>query len=187
MLACCAITVWLVTAGMPRTRILLFAAMLLAVLVPLPRFTAFDIVIATFGTLSISTVLHCILVAMSRSGFVMPKASDQEFVSGMSLMILAASALYVSSFGFSTFDLYRLGFDERAFALIAAPIWLWAVWKRWMWFVVTIAVLAVAIRLQVLPSANWWDYVVDPVYWVVAMGKLLIHAWQQRSTAGELS
>lgn len=177
LLFCGILVAWLTTVGLPRTRAALFAVILFGLIVPLPRFTIFDIVIAAFGTLSVTTLAHTVMAALSRYGIVMPDASRAEYATGMALLAGSASALYAASFGFNGIDLYSLGYDQRIFVLLAAPLWLFAIWQRWLWFVVTIPLLAVAIRLQALPSVNWWDYVVDPVYWAVAIGKLVLLPW----------
>lgn len=183
LLFCGIVVAWLTTVGMPKTRAIVFAAILFAVIVPLPRFTAFDIIVASFGTLSVTTVVNTVMVTLSRNGIIMPEASRAEFMTGMALLALSGFALYASSFGFSLFDLYSYGFDERIFTLLATPLWLFSIWKRWMWFAITIPLVAIAIRLQLLPSANWWDYAIDPVYWAVALGKLVVFARPERQAA----
>ena len=183
LLGCGVIVTWLTTVGMPKTRLVAFALIAFALLVPLPRFTVFDIIVATLGTLSVTTIANTVMVAMSRNHFVMPEASRAEFVSGMALLTVVGGALYASTFGFTLLDLYSFGFDERNFTLLAAPRWLFAIFKRWMWFVITIPLVAIAVRLQLLQSANWWDYVIDPVYWAVAMGKLVQQLWLGRRVA----
>jgi hypothetical protein len=82
---------------------------------------------------------------------------------------VAGTVLYFHSVLFGGLDLYFLGWDRRVFvtAILIATIVL--IGRGHRTGVVLLLVL-VAMAAGVLESTNGWDYLVDPVFWLIGVG-----------------
>ena len=95
---------------------------------------------------------------------------------------VAGSALGLQTLSPVALDLYRWGWDGMVAvgAVSALAVFLFARGNR---FGILLLAAFLAWELGVLESTNLWDYVVDPVYWLVSLGACL-NAWrEQRGTA----
>ena len=87
----------------------------------------------------------------------------------------ASLLLYPAALGLGSFDPYALGWSEPGVAAAAAMMGaaLMLVQNR---FGIVLFFAGMAWRLGLLESDNAWDYLVDPVYGVMAIGNLLVTA-----------
>ena len=86
-----------------------------------------------------------------------------------------ALLLYPAALGLGRFDPYALGWSEPGVAAAAAVAGA-ALILAGNRFGITLLAAGVACRLGLLESDNAWDYLVDPVYGVTALGNLLVTA-----------
>ena len=172
-----------VTIALLRQRPILLAVvamlLLLALTVRWPRFSLFEIVVGATGALSISSIFAS--GALLAASFGVQPPSPQQLTGIARGLFLLGSLLYISAFGFTSFSLYRYGFDPLNLLLIAAPALAWSAWRGWLWMPAWLSVVFVAYWLRVLPSANWWDYLIDPLLWAVASLFLLFTALVRRN------
>jgi hypothetical protein len=87
---------------------------------------------------------------------------------------LAGIALYPLALGVSSFDPYEWGWSFSALFVISAVLTTFLIWNQNR-FGVLLLLAVVAYQLRGLESANYWDYLVDPVYCLVSVGAL---GWQ---------
>lgn len=95
---------------------------------------------------------------------------------------VAGCGLYLQPFGFEAADLYFWGWHHRlAVWVIAGLAVLFLCWGNRLG--VLFAAALVAYELQALDSHNSWDYVIDPIYWLISSGVVITRAagsWLER-------
>lgn len=148
----------------PAALAVALALWLAALTVHWPRFTLFEIVVGSTGAMSIMSMAAA-LTALA-AAFGAPAPGTREINSVARALALTGTVLYVSAFGFTMFDPYRFGFTPSNLLFIALPALAVSVWKGWLWLPAVLALVFTGYRLGVLPSANWWDYLVDPLVWI---------------------
>jgi len=91
------------------------------------------------------------------------------------------TALYPLALGLGSFDPYSWGWSFSPLFLITALITILLIVRRnpFGWLLL-LAVLAYDLR--VLESPNFWDYLVDPVYWLLSLGMLTLAGVKQIRT-----
>jgi hypothetical protein len=81
---------------------------------------------------------------------------------------LAGTPLYLLALGIGPFDLYSWGWGIGVLFPLTALGALMLIWKRnrlgWL-----LLVSMLAYDARCLESINFWDYLVDPVYWLVSV------------------
>jgi len=89
------------------------------------------------------------------------------------LVVLAAAVLYPMALGIGLFDPYRLGYGSSWFLgfllLLALAAWFW----RLYWVALSLALAVLAWGIGWYESANLWDYLLDPLLAVYALGALV--------------
>jgi hypothetical protein len=84
---------------------------------------------------------------------------------------LAGTVLYPLALGLGNFDPYAWGWTLSALFPIVAVVTMYLIWTRNRFGVLLLlAILACDARL--LDSPNFWDYLVDPVYWLLSLALL---------------
>lgn len=87
----------------------------------------------------------------------------------------ASVLLYPAALGLGRFDPYALGWSEPGVAAAVAVTGAALIFMRNRFGLVLVAA-GVAWQLGLLESDNAWDYLIDPVYGVTALGNLLVAA-----------
>jgi hypothetical protein len=96
--------------------------------------------------------------------------TSAEFRFGTLVIALAGLALYPASVGFLDYDTYALGYSGYLLPIALALILAYTIYRG---FLLTALALNVAIGLFLASaglSFNLWDYVMDPVAWIIATG-----------------
>jgi len=96
---------------------------------------------------------------------------------------LAGLTLYPSALGLGRFDAYSLGWGFTALGVVVAALAVWLIWRGCRFGIVLMLATA-AWQGGLLESANYWDYLVDPVYCataVIALAGTLVRG--RRATA----
>lgn len=88
-------------------------------------------------------------------------------------LIGLGGALYLSTFGFIRFDLYHLGYlDSTILFIFSSLIFLLIICHRPLGYIWLLALISFYFRLQ--SSNNLWDYLFDPLLWLVLIISMLI-------------
>ncbi|MFP5213619.1 MAG: hypothetical protein ACLGPL_09590 [Acidobacteriota bacterium] len=97
----------------------------------------------------------------------------------------AGLILYPSALGLGRFDLYAPGFRPVALMALsgAGTIGLILAQNR---FGLALMACMLAYELQLLESTNFWDYHLDPVYFIVSLAALLRETWRKWRTRGKI-
>lgn len=85
--------------------------------------------------------------------------------------LLAGLALYPSAMGWGHFDAYTLGWSFSPLTVAVGALTLWLIWRGNQFSLVLIAAL-LAWQLGLLESRNLWDYLVDPILFLLSVAAL---------------
>ncbi|MFN7094980.1 MAG: hypothetical protein ACK4M7_06420 [Burkholderiales bacterium] len=92
------------------------------------------------------------------------------------LLGIAGLLLYLSTLGIIPVDLYSWGYFPRLllglFILAELVLWWSSKLNAWFWL---IALIAFLLKLQ--SSSNLWDYIFDPILWLISVGTILKYFW----------
>ena len=156
---------------------------LIVVFVPLYRsLTLTELLRATWGDLSITTLL--ILLLVLRSNLFNHQISVGEFEplemrynkvpnrAFAFIIVVLGCLLYSSYLGFIRFDIYDMGYFPTPLfmlGLVVIELFLWFCARRYA-FLWLIALLCFYFKLE--SSHNLWDYLFDPVLWLICIIRL---------------
>jgi hypothetical protein len=102
--------------------------------------------------------------------------SAGDWTAGWAFGAVAGLALYPLALGWGRFDPYEWGWSFSPLFVVSAALSVILLWKQNRFgLLLLLAILAYSLRL--LESANYWDYLLDPVYCVVSMVAIL---WRLR-------
>lgn len=155
---------WPVLAALTSVRrTVLGAAVLALLLLPFGGLSIAELMRGMTGDLSITSLL---LLAMAMRKPSMPIKSEI-----LLLIVLSGGALYVLSLGFGEYDLYRPGFGNlfllAGLLIVAIVAW----WRNELMLSLPLAVLAWSVGYY--ESTNLWDYLLDPVLLMYALGAMI--------------
>jgi hypothetical protein len=134
---------------------------------------------AVIGDLSITTlVLLGWVILRKMSDGRLP--ADRQTLPLYTLIALAALGLYPLALGMGLVDPYRLGYGNPWLLGILLAIALLACWLRWTLLALCIALAVLAWVMGWYESNNIWDYFLDPLLAVCAIGALIRRGWGMR-------
>ena len=144
-------------------RLLLPAAFLALLFVPIEGIPLAGYVRGIAGDLSITTLLLLASSAVALAGG--PKLHDRRELQALAAFVLASAAfLYPMALGLTSFDPYALGYPDRmrGFLLGLAPVALFAWFRGRLLLLLAVVLALAAFRFELLESRNLWDYLLDP-------------------------
>lgn len=105
-------------------------------------------------------------------------AASAEFRFGTLMLALAGFALYPAAVGFLNYDTYVLGYSGYLLPIAIAIVLGYAIFRSYFITALTLNAAIVAFLIGAGHSRNLWDYVVDPVAWIIATGMWIALAVQ---------
>ena len=81
---------------------------------------------------------------------------------------IAGLLLYPFALGVSSIDPYEWGWYRSPLFVIVGLLTAWLIWTRNRFGVLLLAAI-VAYHLRLGESSNYWDYLIDPVYWFASL------------------
>lgn len=146
------------------------AAMLLVLVDgPLARWLAMIIGVPSIASLALLSDVACARLFDRPLFYAIERRTLLVAMAALSLV------LYPSALGYLNIDIYRLGFTFTAPLVLAAAGIVLAARRQFRLAGFVIAVL-IALDVPLLPSANVFDYVVDPVGGLFAIGFVALNA-----------
>ena len=149
---------------------MLAAAVLIVLLIPFNGLPLAAYVRGIVGDLSITTIV------LLWTALLQPCCAATELEHRDRLLILVAAAalfLYPMTLGMSLYDPYRMGYSDTVFVavvlVIASAAWL----LRHSLIATSLALATLAWSLGWYESTNLWDYLLDPLDAIYALGTLL--------------
>ena len=96
--------------------------------------------------------------------------SVPEFRFGTATLMLAGLGLYPGATGILNYDTYVLGYSGYLLPLLLAATLSYAIYRRHVFIAMALNVAILGFLLSAGRSLNLWDYVIDPVAWLLAIG-----------------
>jgi hypothetical protein len=161
-------------------QISLFGVLLfIAALVPIDGLSVAEFVRGMLGDLSFSTLLLLaaaygrILSARLHCNEIRQNTDDSTRIAVLSVISLAALALYPFALGIGMYDPYRLGYGDTGFlgGLLLAALLAWVLRCPLITLIISLAVLGWSAGWY--ESNNLWDYLLDPWVALYALGALI--------------
>ncbi len=115
----------------------------------------------------------------------LPLSRSEQLASTL-LIVAIGAVLYASAarsaLGGSMF--YALGFGSGPLVVLTTGLLAASTVLLWRYVRIIIVAELLAYTAQILPSANWFDYVIDPVLWIIAFVALPMQRSGRRARAG---
>ena len=169
------------TAATPARRATFFAAIWLALLIPVGGLPLAAYVRGMVGDPSISSLLVFAAVLLRREKAASPPAKR---LASLLLVLFAAATLYPLALGAGPLDPYRWGFGDGRFLAAVLALALLAHLRRWPLATTAIALAVLAWSFGLYESRNLWDYLIDPLLVLYALGASARLLW--RAIAGRM-
>ncbi len=121
-------------------------------------------------------LLALIADAISRKAFNLELLGKNGMRTALGFGALIGSVLFPMALGLGTFDPYSLGWNFSALFIITGALTSLLLWLGNRFGLVLLCAV-VAYHLGLLESDNYWDYLVDPVFFIislVAIGRRLL-------------
>lgn len=164
-------------------RILLVGGVAIAALIPFGGLPLAAYLRGATGDLSIISLL---LLALALTRFMAVSAPEREFSAPsfcgseggegrqalLLLVALAAAWLYPLALGVGMFDPYRLGYGSLWLVGALLLLALVACFRGLLWVALPIALAVLAWGIGWHESGNLWDYLLDPLLAIYALGAL---------------
>ena len=93
-----------------------------------------------------------------------------EFRFGTAVLVLAGLLLFPGAVGFLNYDTYVLGYGGYLLPLLLAATLGYAIYRRYFLVALALNIGILGYLLGAGRSLNLWDYVIDPVAWILAIG-----------------
>lgn len=161
-----------VPATRPLRWVSVFCLILLSVTVPVAGSNAWLWINGAVGELSLVTLILL-------TGFIMRSLVGWNLIEPRTriylyfLVLLTGSMLYPATLGLSQFDPYTLGYGlELSLLLLSLSILYW-IFKQQQLALILLLVTA-ARETGLLSSPNTWDYLIDPLLWLLSPVILII-------------
>ncbi len=95
--------------------------------------------------------------------------SEHEWMTAWGFGAIGGLALYPMALGLGSFDPYGWGWPFSPLFIVVGVVTAWLLWRSNRFGILMLAAAA-AFQLRVLESTNYWDYLLDPIYSLVALG-----------------
>jgi hypothetical protein len=130
------------------------------------------------GDLSIvATLFFCAYIIQSREKKVLYQPAEQKQLT--LLVVLGGLFLYPLALGLGQLDPYRLGYQPQIMLSILFIVGLYFWYKQYYFLVFVLTSAVLCFNLRLLESNNLWDYLLDPLLFVV----FLKIAWSPEALA----
>ena len=151
---------------------LLISTLVIIVLIPFHGLPLAAYLRGGIGDLSItSLILLTLTILRSLSGCTLADIRPNNLM--LSLIVLAALGLYPMALGLGYFDPYRLGYGNVGFIGGLLLITLVAYYYQQTLLALTLTFTVLAWNIGWYESTNLWDYLLDPLLAIYAIGALL--------------
>jgi hypothetical protein len=98
--------------------------------------------------------------------------SEREWATAWGFGAIGGLALYPMALGVGGFDPYEWGWPFSPLFVAVGVLTAWLMWQQNR-FAFLLLLAAFVFQLRLLESTNYWDYLLDPVYSLVALGWLV--------------
>lgn len=140
-----------------------------------------ELVRGVIGDVSIASGVLLILIILNQFDFSDSKELVVNNIEKISVSVIGL-VLYLSTFGFFKIDLYSYGYLSWTMLwFISGLSFLLMLFNRRLGLVLMVALLGFYLKLQ--SSNNLWDYLLDPVLWLVLLVNLVINLFSRKEVS----
>lgn len=97
-------------------------------------------------------------------------ARSEEFRFATAAFVIAGLALYPAATGFFNSDTYALGFSGYLLPVCLAGVIAYALFRGYLITAFALNVAVASFLLDAGASRNLWDYIMDPIAWIIGCG-----------------
>jgi len=143
-----------------------------ALLVPISTRSLFEWTVSTVGRLSLPGLVLLVTLAVSATtGRRIARSAEFRFAA--LVLAVAGLVLYPAATGFLNYDTYMLGYSGYLLPSTIALTTAYAIFRGYRVMTVVLNVAIAAFLLGIGESRNFWDYIIDPVAWIIGCGTWL--------------
>jgi hypothetical protein len=102
-------------------------------------------------------------VGVGESAFARPLFSEREWTTAWAVGAIGGLVLYPMALGLSAIDPYEWGWRFGPLFVGSGLLTGWLIWRQNR-FGMLLMLAVLAFHLRLLESANYWDYLLDPIY-----------------------
>lgn len=150
-----------------------FMTLLLLVNVPISKGSSLvEILRGGVGDVSITSL--ALMILLLRKTFE-PEQSTFRILQSWekSVLVIVGLILYTSTFGFIQIDVYHFGYiSEQMIAIFSLIVFVLIILNRRIGYVWLIAYVSFYFHLQ--QSNNLWDYLYDPILWLILFSEMIL-------------
>jgi len=161
------------------------AAIALAAVIPISTRSGFEWIASAIGRPSVPGLV--LLATFAVAAVIGRNLNDnRECRFATALLAITGFILYPGATGYLDYDTYALGYSGYVLPAALVAILVHALYRRYFFVVAALDVAIIAFLLSAGRSNNLWDYVIDPVAWLLGIGTwifLLLRAVVRRSKA----
>lgn len=150
---------------------ILFVGILMLLLPCYHGFSVVQIIKAIVGDLSISGML--VTLFLGASYFINGSSRQLLHPSVSLIVVMTGLILYLSNFAMIDFDFYTLGYHPNTLMLIVVLLIELAVWRSQKIIAIIWLVALLSFYFKLQHSTNLWDYLLDPIFWLICIYNLL--------------
>lgn len=160
---------WIAPLSASKRAAIGLAGIAVAALTPVSTRSAFEWIVSAIERPSAPGLLLlslCAITAVTGRRF----ENNREFRFGTAILVLAGLVLYPGAVGFLNFDTYAIGYGGYGLPLAIAAVLAYALYRRYVVVAAALNVGILGFLLDAGRSLNLWDYIIDPVAWLLAIG-----------------
>ncbi|PKM29710.1 MAG: hypothetical protein CVV07_08385 [Gammaproteobacteria bacterium HGW-Gammaproteobacteria-11] len=158
-------------------RLAVLLAMFLVALIPLSTgLTLAGLLRGLTDDLAITSVLWLVVASLIRLGMIPAMGANQKWPLWLCFAVLGL-VLYPAALGLGMLDTYGWGYQPRGLIIAIALIMALMFCISSGMGVLLLSVATLAFLLDVKPSDNYWDYLLDPFIVLYSLGALLRGAY----------
>lgn len=113
-------------------------------------------------------VLLAALAISTTAGWRLSTSAEYRFAT--LVLAVAGTALYPAATGLINADPYVIGYSGYVLPAAIAIVIAYAIWRGYFITAVALNVAVAAFLLEAGVSRNLWDYIMDPVAWIIGCG-----------------
>jgi hypothetical protein len=165
---------------------IVFAVVALGALVPFGTLSVAECLRGALGDLSITTLVLLSGATLRRLNGPAPKKTHGRLAL-LGFIAAAALGLYPMALGIGLFDPYRLGYGSPWLVGALFTVALTAWFRRFYILALCLALAVLAWSVRWYESGNLWDYLLDPLVSLYALGGLALSSirwWWRAQRAG---
>jgi hypothetical protein len=160
---------WTTVRGLPL--LIVPGAIALGILsVPIDRIAVARWVAAVSASFSVPLTGLLAIAAWERA-FARPLFARRDWDATWAFGAVGGLALYPLALGVGSIDPYEWGWYSSPLFAVAGALTAWLIWTGNRFGILLLATV-VAYHLRLFESSNYWDYLIDPIYWLTSLAVL---------------